>query len=80
MDSWSSTSSILVSLLMEYLEPGVGVESVVKLLELPERCSVVLGGTLRKDIDTEVSLVDLVVVLLLVFRRHLLALLLQVHL
>ena len=38
-----------------------------------------LGGALRQDVDSEVRLVDHVVVLLFIVGRHLVALLLKVH-
>ena len=54
-------------------------EFVIKLFELSERGTVVLGSTLCQNIDSEVGLVDLVVIFLLVLLGHLLALLLEVH-
>ena len=72
--------SVLVSLLvMQHFESWIGHQGIIQLLELSQRCSVVLGSSLGQNVNTEVRLMDLVVVRLLVFSVHLLTLLLQVH-
>ena len=64
---------------MKYFQSWISHQCVIQLLEFSQRCSVVLRSSFSQNIDTEVSLMDLVVVRLLIFGVHLLSLLLQVH-
>jgi hypothetical protein len=61
---------LFASIIVDILKSWILTKSIIKFSELPKRCSIVLRGSLSEDVNTEVGLVDLIVVLLLILFGH----------
>lgn len=70
MSEKTRTQSVLVLLVLQGLKSVIVHELLIQFLELCEGVSVVLSSSLGENVDTEVGLLDVVIVLGLILWSH----------